>query len=233
MNNLISWIFFPNTNTVDFKDVGCWYETGTGALRIRYNTSSATAANEAEYILAFTQGDYTVIDQWMSNIASGVYPAPNFMTSPSPLSVSVDPQTWPIGILQASEIIQSTDLDKITVTNDGSVNETFTLHISSSVPTWFPGLSIDEDKYVLWGLFCGDTDYPAVTSLFQSDDIIVYGSPVPATATKFGDVSLSDNGVDVAPSVSVYLWFQFQAPSSTTDYGDQAITITVGVEQAQ
>ncbi len=230
MNNLISWVSFPNAATVSFQDVGCWYETGTGALRINYNTTSATVANEAEYILAFTLGDYTVIEQWMSNIAAGDYPAPNFMTAPSSLSVSVNPQAWPIGIIPASQITQSTELDRITVTNDGSFSETFTLNISSSVPTWFPGLAIAENTYVLWGLFCGAADYP-VTSLFQSEDIIILGPPELATTTKFGDISLSDNGVDVIPSASVKLWFQFQAPTATTDNREHAITITIGVEQ--
>ncbi|MFC1708837.1 S8 family serine peptidase [Candidatus Omnitrophota bacterium] len=229
-NNVISWIYFPNASPVSFQDVGCWYETGKEALRIRYNTSSALGTDQAEYILAFTQGNYTAINQWMSTIAGGSYPTPNFMSSPSVLGVSVNPNTWAIGILAAGEITQSTEDDDITVTNTGSVNETFTLDITLGGSSWLPGITAGVDTYVIWGLFCDSTDSPG-TSLFNVEDTILAGSPSTATEYVFGDISLFDNGVNVAPASYVDLWFQFQAPTSTPDTSQQNITVTVGAEQ--
>lgn len=228
-NNVISLVYFPNAQTVNFQDVGLWYETGKEALRIRYNTAGAFTTNQAEYILAFTQGSYTIINQWMSTIAGGVYPTPNFMTPPFILSVSVNPNTWPIGIIGKGQIAQSTEANDITVTNTGSVNETFTLNITLDGSSWLPGMSAGVDTYVMWGLFCGATDAPG-TSLFKSDDIILAGSATKATDVLFGDPLLTKNGVNIAPSYFVDLWFQFQAPTSTADTSQQTIIVTVGAE---
>ncbi len=231
-SNVISWVYFPNPDAVSFQDIGSWYESGKEALRIRYDTSVATTTHSAEYILAFTQGDYTAVEQWMSTIAGGSFPAPNFMTPPFVLSVSVNPNTWPIGIIASSEITRSTEDNDITVTNTGTVNETFTLHITPDGSSWFPGTSVGEDIYVIWGLFCSSNDAPDA-SLFNNDDVILAGTPVVATDTKFADALLSKNGVNVAISDSVDLWFQFQAPTSTADTSQQTIIVTVGAEQAQ
>ncbi|MFH1777523.1 MAG: S8 family serine peptidase [Candidatus Omnitrophota bacterium] len=230
-NLLISWVYFPNPLTTSLQDVGCWYEAGAEALRIRYDTTSALPTNEAEYILAFTQGSYSVIEQWMSEVAGGNYPVPNFMTAPFVLNVSVNPNAWPVGIVAFNEITQSTEESAITVTNSGSVNETFTLNITFSAPTWLPDVTAGSETYVLRGLFCGSSDSPTA-SLFKNDDIILSGVPVVADENKFGDPSLSKNGTNIIPGDTVDLWFQFQAPISTSDTSEQAIIVTVGAEQA-
>ncbi|HDD57598.1 MAG TPA: DUF2341 domain-containing protein, partial [Thermoplasmatales archaeon] len=80
-DNVIAWIRFNETENIIFQDIGLW-NSSSEALRVRYNTSSATETDEVNYILAFTKGDYSTIDQWMYKIESGKYPTINFMTAP-------------------------------------------------------------------------------------------------------------------------------------------------------
>ncbi|NOQ37727.1 hypothetical protein GQ472_02455, partial [archaeon] len=81
-DNVIAWIRFNETENITYLDVGLWNDTtySTAGLRIRYNTTSATTTDEVNYILAFTQGDYNTIHQWMSTIEDGSFPTVNFMT---------------------------------------------------------------------------------------------------------------------------------------------------------
>lgn len=227
-NNIISWVYFPNVNTLNFSGVGAWYEAGRHGLRIRYDTTTATFTNEAEYILAFSQGNYSVIDQWMPTIAGGSLPSPNFMTPSSALSISVLPASWSIGQVSEGQFSQS---GLFTVTNNGTVIETFTLNIAgpSSPSLWTAGLLPGNEVYVMKGLFGATSSNP--TGLFSGDDIILIGTPSAATATQFGDSSLTLNGVSVEVGGQRGLWFEFQAPTSTNVAGqEQTITVSVGAQ---
>lgn len=152
-----------------------------------------------------------------------------YATLASVLSVSVSPNTWPLGIVSPGQIIQTTEANDITVTNTGSLNETFTLNITLGGSSWLPGLRAEVDRYVMWGLFCG-ADAPS-SSLFLDDDIILAGFATKATDYVFGDSSLSKNGVNVAPSDTRDLWFKFQTPTETVDKSEQSIKVTVGAQQ--
>jgi len=228
-DNIISWVYFPNANTLNFMDAGAWFEAGIEGIRLRYDTAGATTANEAEYLLVFSQGDYSIIDDWMPTIAAGSLPVPSFMGTPSALSVSVVPTGWPIGELIEGQFSQS---GLFTVTNNGSVVETFTLSIDGpSFPSlWTAGLSPGNEIYTLKGLFGATGDNPA--GLFSVDDYILIGTPSAATTTQFGDPSLSLNGTNVGLGAQRGLWFDFQAPTSTVHAGEeQSITVNVGAQE--
>ncbi|MCH9023438.1 MAG: hypothetical protein IID32_11850 [Planctomycetes bacterium] len=228
-DNVLSLVFFPNTNTLPAQDVGAWFETDRDALRFRYDTLGATTSDEAEYILVFSQGDFSIIDQWMSTIAGGTLPSPNFRTVPSALSLFVSPNTLSIGSVSELQINQSS---LFTVTNNGDVTETFTLNIDgpSSPSLWLAGSTAGLDVYVIKGLFGPTAGDP--TGLFSSEDVILIGSPSLATSTQFGDASLSPNGVSVEVSGERGLWLEFQAPSATGVGGSQqSFTVTVGAQE--
>ncbi len=228
-NNVIGWVHFNNTAYLPFSSVGAWAETGKEALRIKYNTSSALNADEINYILVFTQGDYQTIDKWMPTIYSEIYPLPNFMAAPTlVLGLSVMPTSWAAGSVTEEGVGQS---GLFTVTNTGTMAETFTLNIDGlSVPSgWAAGLSPSDETYVMKGLFGGIGDEPA--GLFLGDDIILMGTPSAATGTQFGDSSLTNNGVGVDAAEERGLWFEFQAPASTSHGGkEQSVTISIGAE---
>ncbi len=158
--------------------------------------------------------------------------SPNFMTTPIlVLGISVEPTTWAIDNLAEEDISQS---GLFTVTNTGSISETFSLSIEgpSSPSDWTAGSSPDNEIYVLKGFF-GPTSDGDPTDLFLSDDIITMGTPSSATNTQFGDTSLTLNGVNVEAAGERGLWFQFQAPSSAS-YGDeqQSTTKNIGAKSS-
>ncbi|MBN2014476.1 MAG: DUF2341 domain-containing protein, partial [Candidatus Altiarchaeota archaeon] len=99
-DNVIAWIRFNETENISFQDTGLWNSSSEG-LRIRYNTSSASATDEVNYILAFTTGGYDTIQQWMSTVEGGSFPTVNFMASPpgvylnSPQNQAVTNDTTP------------------------------------------------------------------------------------------------------------------------------------------
>ena len=230
-DNIISWVYFPNANTLNFSGLGAWFETDRDGFRIRYDTTGGTITNEAKYLLVFTQGSYPVIGQWMPTIAGGALPAPNFISPPSALSISVLPTGWSIGQVTEGQISQS---GLFTVTNDGSVIETFSLSVEGpSAPSlWTAGLSSAGDEiYLMKGLFGGTADDP--TGLFSLDDVIIIGSPSPATANQFGDPAITLNGTSVEIDGQRGLWFEFEAPASTSTGGlEQTITINVGAQES-
>lgn len=151
------------------------------------------------------------------------------LTSLTNLSISIIPTSWGIGPVTEGQLSQS---GLFTVKNDGSVIETFTLGIEgpSSPSGWITGSLPGDDTYVMKGLFGPTSGNP--TGLFSSDDIIGMGAPSATTTTQFGDLSLIPNGVSVEVNGERGLWFEFQAPTSTSSGGqEQSITITVGAQE--
>jgi len=106
-DNVLSFVRVNETAGISFQDVGLWH--GSEALRIRYNVTQASVNDEINYILAFTKGDWQVIDQWIPNIQAGQLPTPNFLTSPSGELISITLTGFPIefGNLDASTVNSS------------------------------------------------------------------------------------------------------------------------------
>ena len=93
-NNVLAFVRFNETSGITFQDVGLW--SGSEGARIRYNVTQATTNDEINYILAFTKGDFQVIDQWMSTIQSNQFPSPNFLTAPSTELISITLLGFPV-----------------------------------------------------------------------------------------------------------------------------------------
>ena len=164
-------------------------------------------------------------DEYVYNVLFG-----SFGLSPTPvpvLSVTVSPPSWPIGTVDPGSTTQSTEANDITIINDGTIVEAFSLCITSISGEWTAGQTPDSEQFVMKGLFCGFLDAPGA-NLFKDDDIILMGSPSIASDTQFGDLALTDNGMSVDPSTSVDLWMQFQAPADTTESTEHTIVISVG-----
>ncbi len=83
-DSVIAWVRFNESENITFQDAGLWNDStyNTGGFRIRYNTTNATAADEVNYILAFTKGYWKTVDRWMPTIEAGNFPTVNFMTAP-------------------------------------------------------------------------------------------------------------------------------------------------------
>jgi hypothetical protein len=150
------------------------------------------------------------------------------------ITISPSPATWSIGGKPSpgAQILTTTDPDtRFTITNSGTVNETMRLRITDEDDrnTWTAGTAIGENVYALFGLFCANADSPAISS-FAAEDLLTT-SIQSATSTGFAYPGGSADGVGVAPSDSVYLWFRLDLPNPVTDGHAHNITAEVSCEE--
>jgi hypothetical protein len=141
------------------------------------------------------------------------------------LSISLSSSTWALGTVVAASTTQMTEAQDITVTNDGNVDEDFTLKLTDP-SAWTAGATAGPDAYVLSGLFCGAADAPGSAD-FNGEDVMTTSTQT-STAAVFGYAGGSDDGVSVSASSGVDLWLEFQAPTSSSSFAEQTITVTVG-----
>jgi hypothetical protein len=143
------------------------------------------------------------------------------------LSILVTPDGWGIGSIETGEVKTMAPSDALAVENDGTLTGTLSLWISDPGADWLPGAAQGMDAYVLWGLFCSDSDDP--TDHFGSDDTLS-ASPTLSTSSIFADPLLDADGVALLPCSSVMLWLKFGAPTITGRADERAITVTVGIQ---
>ncbi len=141
------------------------------------------------------------------------------------LSISLSSNTWAIGTVTTGSTAQMTEADDITVTNDGNVDEDFTLKLTDPA-AWTSAAAPGVDIYTMSGLFCGAGDAPGGAD-FNAEDVMTTATQT-ATAAIFGYAGGSADGVSVSASSSVDLWLEFQAPASSSSFAEQTITVTVG-----
>jgi hypothetical protein len=141
------------------------------------------------------------------------------------LSLSLSSNTWAIGTIAAGSTAQMTEANDITVSNDGNVDEDFTLKLTNP-SAWTAAAAAGADVYALSGLFCAGGDAPGGGD-FGADDVLTTTTQT-STAAVFGYAGGSDDGVSVGAGSSVDLWLEFAAPTSSTDFTEQTITVTVG-----
>lgn len=134
------------------------------------------------------------------------------------LSVSA---TGPIafGTVVVSSVTVSTDSSH--VVNDGNVTETYWLMLTDPGGWTAVQAAPAAEQYCLSVQF--NSDEPASGDFNYTDHALSTTSTV-CSASKFaGD----QTGVSVATSGVRYLWFKFEAPSSTTVTTQQTIVVTV------
>ncbi|MDI7258430.1 MAG: hypothetical protein QME90_00765 [Thermodesulfobacteriota bacterium] len=147
------------------------------------------------------------------------------------LSVSLSgATTWDLGTIPTSSVKTMTSLEKIIVTNDGNVTESFTLSLTNP-SGWAAGSTAGFNTYVMKGLFVSTTDNPLPADFGADGNDVIETGIKTATDVNFGKTG-SANGASVpstAGSNSRALWLQFSAPTSTSATTAQSITITIGV----
>jgi len=156
------------------------------------------------------------------------------------LSILVSPTSWGVGTVDAATTQISTSGNKIGVTNDGNVAETFTLQISDEDDRdeWTHSSlegGAGNNVYVLSGIFCAISDSPTVISFNEGDseDVLTMSTQT-GTSTKFGYTAGTQNGVGVAISGQRSLWLRLDMPSAvsgTYPYDQHAITVRIGCQQ--
>jgi hypothetical protein len=119
-------------------------------------------------------------------------------------------------VAAASATISS---DSSHVVNDGNVTETYSLNLTDPGGWTAVQAAPGAEEYCLSVQF--NSDEPAA---FTYADHALSTTSTACSATKFaGD----QTGVSVATSGARYLWFKFEAPSTTTVTTEQTIVVTV------
>ncbi len=153
------------------------------------------------------------------------------------LSVSVSPATWAAGVVSSGTNTMSADGDKLTVSNDGTVAETFTLTLADEddLNAWTHSplkTGATTNRYVLSGLFCAGTDAPAASAFNQvaNDDVMTMTEQY-ATASQYAYGEGASNGVAVPVGSSRSLWLRLDAPTAGVGGIEHTIMVRVGCFQ--
>jgi len=154
------------------------------------------------------------------------------------LSVAISPSSKDFGVIVAGSVDNITS-GAIGVTNDGNVAEKLQLDISTA-PAWTSVVGLPgAEQYRLSCLFKssqavgGDLD-KTKGSGDTEDDIIVDGTPETCAGYNAGSPgsdnfasSDSEDGHNVAAGAVHHLYFDFDAPSTTTTVTEQTIVLTI------
>ena len=166
---------------------------------------------------------------------------PEITTFTAVLSISVSPLTWGVGTVDAGTVQVSTSGNKINVTNDGNVAETFTLQIydeddrnewtHSSLKT-----GAGNNIYVLSGIFCATGDSPIQASFNETDsEDVLTTTQQTATSAKFAYAGGSANAVSVPVNGVRSLWLRLDMPtavSGTYAYDQHTVIVRIGCQQS-
>ncbi len=134
------------------------------------------------------------------------------------LSVSADGPIALGTVLLGSSTVAA---DSSHVINDGNISETFSLNLANPAGWTAVQAAPGADEYVLSAQF--NATSPTAISFTYANHALTTSS-VAASGTKFaGD----QTGLSVAASGVRYLWFKFEAPSSTATYTQQTIVVTL------
>ncbi|MFZ2938390.1 MAG: hypothetical protein WA066_06825, partial [Candidatus Omnitrophota bacterium] len=226
-------------NTWGLQTAG-WTNAGTAQYR---NVASTDSSVSFAYKVMSTKGaSGNVVNRQLTlGGDAGNTKIIAFKEVPVTLSISVSPLTWGVGTVDTGTTQMSTSGNKIGVTNDGNVAETFTLQIfnqddrvewtAASLKT-----GAGNNIYVLSGIFCAIADSPIETSFNETDsEDVLTTTQQTATATKFAYAGGSANAVAVSVSGQRSLWLRLDMPtavSGTYAYEQHTVTVRISCQQS-
>lgn len=155
---------------------------------------------------------------WASAIHAANPATINVTVTIQNLSVSA---TGPIafGTVTASSVTVSSDSSH--VVNDGNVTETYSLNLTNPAGWTAVQAAPASEQYCLSAQFNSSQPTPAS---FTYANHALSTTPTACSGTKFaGD----QTGLSVPVSGVRYLWFKFEAPTSTTVTIEQTIVVTI------
>ncbi|MCM8824207.1 MAG: hypothetical protein NC822_06000, partial [Candidatus Omnitrophica bacterium] len=190
------------------------------------------------YTTTIPYGPNTDNCSYYFSASDGTYQATGDPTQPinapdvlATLSITINPNVWAIGVVDANTTTTMSSAQKITVTNDGDTDETFTLLLTDPLG-WSSGTNPGNNTYVMSGVFCHATaDTPSASDFNESgtEDVITTSTQT-ATTTKFAYSGGTANGVSVPSSSQRALFLQFKSPTITDQTDEKHIVVTVGCQ---
>ena len=150
----------------------------------------------------------------------------------STLSIFIGSSSYDFGAVIKGSTTTATG--SITVTNNGTVNERYSVHLTAPIGwTCVTDTAPGAEEFRMCGNF--------QTATAQSSHFDIGGSFSDAIGTiqrlcSTGDFGKDDEGegvkgYNVPPTQDRYLWFRFEAPTSTSLTTQQTITVTITAEE--
>lgn len=141
------------------------------------------------------------------------------------LSISISPNLWNLGEVEAGTTTTMRELDKVTVTNDGGTREDFTLSLVSP-EGWVAGSRPGAERFVLNAAFSNNPD----NIVWDERTHLVTTEPAVSTRDRFaGD----QNGAGVLPGERRNLYLQFKSPIRTKLTDLESIRLIISCEASK
>ncbi len=148
------------------------------------------------------------------------------------LSISISPDTYDFGNINLDA--STNTLTAFTVTNEGNVNETYSLRVSSvtlynnDASLWIStDTTTGHNRFILYSIFHG-TD--VALGYFELSDAVVVQNRS-STSTRYtyegGSTGYEQTGVGVEPNEERKMWFRLDMPVSASSSQKEKISITV------
>lgn len=154
---------------------------------------------------------------WVSPVQAVDYPVTVTVTL-SGVSISVQ-GTYAFGTRATSSATVST---VIAIVNDGDAAETYSLSLTEPVAWTHHATTPGANVYVLSAQF--NSTAPAVGDFVDANHAVTT-TPVASSVTKFAGAD--EDGLAVPAAGTVHLWLKFEAPTSTSSYAQQTITLII------
>ncbi|MFH1777382.1 MAG: hypothetical protein ABH952_07490 [Candidatus Omnitrophota bacterium] len=139
------------------------------------------------------------------------------VTISASLSVDITETEIDLGDVNVGTTTQSAS--GVTITNDGSgINETYSLNLTNP-SGWTAAAAAGAETYVLNAAFDSDG---AIT--WDTANHALTTALVASSGTQFAD---DQTGLSVPYNETRTLWFQFLAPTVTSETSEQTITVTI------
>jgi hypothetical protein len=147
------------------------------------------------------------------------------------LSLSVNPKSWEMGSTQVNKVVTMDSVDKITVTNNGTVPETFELTLVNP-SGWSAANSPGQNTYVLSAVFCNLNNVAQEQHFNQDGSFEDVITPVAKKATSaiFGYSQDNANAVAVPQGEARALYLQFKSPTNTDKTAAQNISVMINCQ---
>ena len=135
------------------------------------------------------------------------------------LSIDVYPTVWDIGMQVSSYVRTMFPSEMITVENTGNIDCDLGMAVNDTLSSWVCGCTNGMDKIVIRGHFDNNPVAPAIFN--PAYDCIR------ETINWSSNIAFGPLGYALAPSGTVHLWLQSQAPRASSDNSEQTIIVNV------
>jgi len=143
------------------------------------------------------------------------------------LSISLTPDTWDIGSVDAGKAATMSSEQSITITNEGNVRLTPELIITGA-PGWTASELSGRETFSLRALICGQSDIPVESNFEEEDSILIDGKK--ASDSTFAYPGSTQNGKVISAKQKRKMLLQFHSPG-ITELSDNEIQITVTAQE--